>query len=76
MIAFFLALILALAIAALKFRKHLHGVIALAGVSLLLAAVLYLLHAPDVAITEAAMGAGISTIVFLWVIKHTRAEKS
>ena len=30
-----------------------------------------LLHAPDVAMTEAALGAGLSTIVFLVAIRRT-----
>jgi uncharacterized MnhB-related membrane protein len=29
------------------------------------------LHAPDVALTEAAVGAGVSTFVFVWVIHKT-----
>ena len=30
------------------------------------------LHAPDVAMTEAALGAGLSTLVFLVAIRKTR----
>ncbi len=43
----------------------------------LMASVLFLiLHAPDVAMTEAAIGAGLSTFVFLIAIRKTeRYEK-
>jgi uncharacterized MnhB-related membrane protein len=37
-----------------------------------LSALLYfVLKAPDVAITEAAVGAGISTVIFVWIIRET-----
>ncbi|MDZ4198461.1 MAG: hydrogenase subunit MbhD domain-containing protein [Kiritimatiellia bacterium] len=33
------------------------------------------LHAPDVAMTEAALGVGLSTLAFLIVIRKTRESK-
>jgi energy-converting hydrogenase B subunit D len=64
-------LIIGLAVYALSSGDLLHGVIALSAVSLLSALLFYLLHAPDVAITEAAVGAGVSTVVFVWAIRYT-----
>lgn len=66
-----LLLILLLAIYALSTRDLLQGVIALSAVSLLSAVLFYLLNAPDVAITEAAVGAGVSTVVFVGVLRYT-----
>jgi energy-converting hydrogenase B subunit D len=42
------------------------------GVVSLFASILYLiLQAPDVAMTEAAIGAGLSTLIFLYALKKT-----
>lgn len=72
-----LLLILGLGIYTLASGDLLHGVIALSAISLLSAMLFYILHAPDVAITEAAVGAGVSTIIFVWIIRHTeRKEKN
>ncbi|WP_246300972.1 hydrogenase subunit MbhD domain-containing protein [Mycoplana rhizolycopersici] len=47
-----------------------------AGLASLFAAVSYvLLAAPDVAMAEAAIGAGLSTLVFLYAIRKTNAGK-
>lgn len=56
---------------ALVSRDLLHGAIALSATSVLSALLFLLLHAPDVAITEAAVGAGVSTIIFVWAIRET-----
>jgi energy-converting hydrogenase B subunit D len=69
-IAILLALI-ALSAFALLARDLLHAAIALSATSLLTALLFYLAHSPDVAITEAAVGAGISTVVLVWLIKST-----
>ncbi|MCF7954067.1 MAG: DUF4040 domain-containing protein [Spirochaetales bacterium] len=66
-----LSLILGLGVYTLVSRDLLHGIIALSAISLLSALLFYLLHAPDVAITEAAVGAGVSTVIFVGVIRHT-----
>jgi len=71
MIILLLVLIIVLAIFTLETRDLLHGIIALSAISLLSTLLFYLLHAPDVAITEAAVGAGVSTIVFVGVIRLT-----
>jgi len=69
-----LLLILGLGIYTLFSRDLLHGVIALSALSLLSAMLFYILHAPDVAITEAAVGAGVTTIIFVWIIRHTERK--
>jgi len=44
-----------------------------AGLASLFAAVCYLLlGAPDVAMTEASIGSGLSTLIFLYAIRKTR----
>ncbi|MBL7007188.1 MAG: DUF4040 domain-containing protein [Spirochaetia bacterium] len=69
-----LLLIVILAFYAISSGDLLHGVIALSAISLLSALLFYLLHAPDVAITEAAVGAGVSTVVFVWAIRYTERK--
>ncbi|MGM0432028.1 MAG: hydrogenase subunit MbhD domain-containing protein [Spirochaetota bacterium] len=71
-----LVLILGLAVFTLESSDLLYGVIALSAVSLLSALLFYVLHAPDVAITEAAVGAGVSTAVFVGAIRHTTRRGS
>ncbi len=53
--------------------KNLLAAIISAGVISLLASVIYLiLAAPDVAMTEAAIGSGLTTIIFIFTIKKIR----
>lgn len=61
--------ILLLSLYAVESKDLLYGTIALSGVSLVSSLLFYLLKAPDVAITEAAVGAGVSTVVYVWAIK-------
>ena len=74
MIIIILVLIIGLALFSLVSRDLLHGVIALSAVSLISALPFYLLNAPDVAITEAAVGTGVTTVVFVGVIRHTKRK--
>jgi len=66
-----LILIIALALFSLITKDLMHSVIALSAISLLCALIFTLHWAFDVAITEAAVGAGITTIIFVWALKHT-----
>lgn len=51
------------------------GAVVSAGLASLFAAVTYvLLAAPDVAMTEASIGSGLSTLIFLYAIRNTRGE--
>lgn len=51
-------------------RDLVHAVLALSLFSTILSLQYLWLHAPDVAMTEAALGAGLSTVVFLVAIRR------
>ncbi|MCD6232471.1 DUF4040 domain-containing protein [Candidatus Aerophobetes bacterium] len=76
MIIFILILTIIMAIFALQFKNLLNAVIVLAVFSLLLSLIFYLLHAPDVAIAEAAVGAGVATTLFVVVIGKTKRKEN
>jgi uncharacterized MnhB-related membrane protein len=69
-----LLLILALSLFSVSTHDLLHGVFALSAVSIVSALLFILAKAPDVAITEAAVGAGVSTVIFVWAIRHTQRK--
>lgn len=69
-----LIFIIILSVYTLSTKDLLNGVIALSAISLLSAILFYLLYAPDVAITEAAVGAGVSTVIFVWAIRSTERK--
>ncbi|MFP4178885.1 MAG: Na(+)/H(+) antiporter subunit B [Spirochaetaceae bacterium] len=72
-IAVFGVLMVAAALFALYSRSLLTAIIS-AGVISLLASIIYVLRAaPDVAMTEAAIGSGLTTIVFLLALKQINA---
>jgi uncharacterized MnhB-related membrane protein len=75
-IAFILALaIIFMAIVAVLNKKLIVSIIA-AGVVSLFASVFYLLlSAPDVAMTEAAIGSGLSTIIFFYVLNKIKKDR-
>lgn len=53
--------------------ESLVGAVVSAGLASLFAAVTYvILAAPDVAMTEASIGSGLSTIIFLYAVRATR----
>jgi multicomponent Na+:H+ antiporter subunit B len=56
----------------LLYRDLFVSVILLSIFSFLSALLFYVAHAPDVAITEAAVGAGITTFLFIWAVRTTR----
>ena len=76
-IAIFLAIvILMMAVIAIINKKLVVAIIATGAVSLF-ASVLYLiLAAPDVAMTEAAIGSGLSTIIFFYVLNKIRKNNA
>lgn len=51
------------------------SVIAMSGFGMILSLYYAILHAPDVAITQAALGTGLSTLVFVLVLHKTKGEK-
>lgn len=67
-----LAILLLVAVSAFYavwFRDLLSSVISLAVLSLLLSVEFYLLQAPDVAIAEAGIGAGLSTAIYIFALR-------
>ena len=60
------------AVMAVHFEKLLSSVIALGVVGIFAAAEFLLLHAPDVAISEAAVGAALSPLIFIVTLKKLR----
>jgi energy-converting hydrogenase B subunit D len=56
--------------------KNLLAALVSAGLASLFAAVCYLLlGAPDVAMTEASIGSGLSTLIFLYAVRKTRSAR-
>ena len=53
-------------------RDIITSVILLAVFSLFSSLLFFIMHAPDVALTEAAVGAGISTFLYIWIIRKTK----
>ncbi|MEA3356133.1 MAG: hydrogenase subunit MbhD domain-containing protein [Candidatus Bipolaricaulota bacterium] len=68
---FLLLLLPLLAVFAITRRRRLTAVIGMGLFSLILAAVYLLLNAPDVAITEAAIGAALVTFLYILAIRKT-----
>ena len=57
---------------AVHFEKLLSAVIALSVSGIFAAAAFLLMHAPDVAISEAAVGAALSPLIFIVALKKLR----
>ena len=60
------------AILAVHFEKLLSAVIALSVTGLFAAAEFLLLHAPDVAISEAAVGAALTPLIFIVTLRKVK----
>ena len=60
------------AVLAVHFEKLLSAVIALIATGIFAAAEFLLLHAPDVAISEAAVGAALTPVIFIATLKRLR----
>ncbi len=63
------------AVAVARIRDLLSAVIIFASYSLVMAIIWQMLGSPDVAITEAALGAGVTTFLFIAAISRTRREE-
>ncbi len=75
-IVIILTLILILAaLFVIKTKDLVTAVVASAVVSLIASIYFYILQAPDVALTEAAIGVGLSTIIFMITIRKTRRDE-
>lgn len=60
---------------AVRSKDLLKAVIYLGVVSMCMAAVFLVLQAPDIAITEAAVNAGLSTLIYAIAIKKTKRHE-
>ncbi|MBU7017748.1 MAG: DUF4040 domain-containing protein [Theionarchaea archaeon] len=60
------------ALLAVEFKDLIYAAVSLGMCSLCLALLFYQLQAPDVAMTEVAIGAALSTVILLLAINHTR----
>ena len=70
-----LLMLIVIAIAALLQKKLLTAVILYSGFGLVMSVVWMLLQAPDLAITEAAVGAGVTGVLFFLTLKKTDQMK-
>ncbi len=64
-------ILIAAAIYAVMQKDLLYAVLATGIISVVLSVFFYLLQAPDVAITEAAIGIALTTIIFVITIRNT-----
>lgn len=71
LIAFLLLLMIAAAIYSIRQNDLLYATLATGIISLVLSILFYLLQAPDVALTEAAIGVALTTIIFVIAIRNT-----
>jgi uncharacterized MnhB-related membrane protein len=73
---FIVALMVLSAIFAVEWRDLLAAVVGMAAVSLFASIAFFFLQAPDVAMTEAAIGAAMSAAIFIFAIKRTQRYES
>lgn len=62
------------ALLAIHMKSLLGAVIAVGVVSLFVSILFLILGAPDVSMTEAAIGAGLSTVIFLFALSRTAGK--
>ena len=67
--------VLVTSIIAIVLKDLLYSVIILAGASIGLAIAFYMLQAPDIALTEAVVNAGIATVLYVIAIDRTKREE-
>ncbi len=71
LIFFLLVLMIGAAVYAVVQKDLLYAVIATGVISVVLTVLFYILQAPDVALTEAAIGVALTTIIFVITIRNT-----
>lgn len=71
MVEALLVLMAVASVIALQIRDMLAAVLLLGVFSILSCLVFFLLHAPDVALTEAAVGTGVGTVILIWIVFRT-----
>jgi len=72
---FLVLVMIVAALAAAGFRDLLGSVIACSLVSLMASIIFYFLQAPDVAMAEASIGAGLTTAIFIFAISKTKRHE-
>jgi len=70
-----LVFLIILTIIAVQLKDLIHAVIVLAGAETVLAVLFFMMAAPDIAITQAAVSAGLSTMIFIIAIQKTRRHE-
>ncbi|MFP4457072.1 MAG: Na(+)/H(+) antiporter subunit B [Clostridia bacterium] len=70
-----LVLLIISGVAAMVFRNIIHSILALSVFSVALAVIFAIHRAPDVAIAEASVGAGLTTGLFIIAISNTIGAK-
>ena len=70
--AILIVIMISAAVATSIFKDLMNAVIACAAVSLIASLLFYMLDAPDVAMAEAAIGAGLTTAIFVLAIRKTQ----
>jgi uncharacterized MnhB-related membrane protein len=73
-IATFGVIMVAAAFLAIYQKSLLSAIIAAGAISLLASVIYIVMAAPDVAMTEAAIGSGLTTIVFLYALNKVRKQ--
>ena len=71
----FLIILVISALIAIEMKDLLNAAIMLAAFSLVLTFLFFMLHALDLAIAEATIGAGVSTVLFVVAISKTRRDE-
>jgi uncharacterized MnhB-related membrane protein len=71
LISVLLLLMIAASVYSIVQKDLLYAVMATGIISLILSILYYLLQAPDVALTEAAIGVALTTIIFVITIRNT-----
>lgn len=59
-------------VAVIALKDLLHAVVVMAGADAVLALIFFLLGAPDIAITQVAVTAGLTTVIFIIAIGRTK----
>lgn len=75
-ITYILMIILIVCAISVSFSKNLlNSILIYMGFSLVMSVIWILLESPDLAITEAAVGAGVTSLLFFLTLKNIRAMK-
>jgi len=73
LVASFIAIII-VAFASIVEKRLADSIVLSMGVGLGSVVLFFIFQAPDVALTEAVIGAGISSVIFLMALKHLKAS--